>query len=174
MAYPVFTPLPDQVKLRAVRWRRIASACACVLGCVLGCATTGAAQSGSLTFQVTNVRNSRGHVHIDICPEGRFLKDDCPYSGEAPAHGGTTIVTVTGVPPGRYAAQAFHDENDNHKVDRVLFGVPREGVGFSNDARIGLGPPKFADAAFINDGTGQSLTLRIRYFLGPSGPPRVH
>ena len=125
--------------------------------------------AATLTAQIDNVRNARGHVHIDVCPQDRFLKEDCPYSGEAPARPGMTTVTVQGVPPGNYAVQAFHDENDNHRVDRALFGIPREGVGFSNDAPIRLGPPKWADAAFAISGD-MRIRLKMRYFLGASGP----
>jgi uncharacterized protein (DUF2141 family) len=126
------------------------------------------ASTATLTAEIANVRNARGHVHIDVCPQDRFLKEDCPYSGEATAQPGKTIVIVRDVPPGRYAVQAFHDENDNHLVDRALFGIPKEGVGFSNDAPIALGPPKWADAAFVftND---TAIRLRMRYFLGASG-----
>ena len=75
-------------------------------------------------------------MHVDICPKTDFLKQDCPWSGEAPATLGTTIVTIPNVPPGVYAAQVFQDRNNNHKVDRALFGIPTEPVGFSNDAPI--------------------------------------
>jgi len=124
---------------------------------------------GTLGIDVGNVRVARGVVHVDVCPEAKFLKDDCPWSGDAPARVGITRVTVTGLPPGRYAAQAFLDENSNGKVDRALFGIPKEGVGFSNDAKITLGPPKFADAAFAFDGA-RLIRLNLRYFMGPKGP----
>lgn len=122
------------------------------------------AAAGPIEIAVSEVRTAEGRVHVDICPEAAFLKD-CPYSGEAPARVGTTIVTVRNVPPGRYAAQAFHDRNANRKVDRGLFGVPKEGVGFSNDARIRLAPPKFADAAFQHGAAGERIAFRLRYFL---------
>jgi uncharacterized protein (DUF2141 family) len=109
-------------------------------------------------------------VHIDICPQAQFLKDDCPYAASAPARAGTTLVTVRDVPAGAYAAQVFHDENRNHKVDRALFGIPKEGVGFSNDAPIRLGPPKWQDARFAFNGGDQVITLKMRYMLGASGP----
>ena len=134
---------------------------------LLFCAPVDAA---TLTAEIGNVRNARGHVHIDICPEDRFLKDNCPYAGEAPATPGLTIVVVHNVAPGRYAVQAYQDENDNHDVDRALFGIPKEGIGFSRDARIGLGPPKWKDAVFAIDGDTR-IRLNLRYFLGPSGPP---
>lgn len=126
----------------------------------------------ALTVEVRNVRVAKGVVHIDICPEAKFLKDDCPWSGDAPARLGVTQVTVAGVPPGRYAVQAFLDENSNKEVDRALFGIPKEGVGFSNDAKIGFGPPKFAEAAFQYTGGAQAIRLNLRYFLGPKGPPK--
>ena len=125
---------------------------------------------GTLTVQINNVRNSNGTVHVDICPQDQFLGDDCRYVGDAPAHAGITTVTIRNLPAGQYAAQIFHDENRNKKVDRALFGIPKEGVGFSNDARISFGPPKWADAKFTFNGEAQTIGLKTRYFMGASGP----
>jgi uncharacterized protein (DUF2141 family) len=127
--------------------------------------------AGTFSVRVTNVRNAKGRVHVDLCPEARFLKDDCPYSGSAPAAAGTVIVRIEGVPDGRYAAQLFHDENGNGKADQGLFGIPKEGVAFSNDAPIRLAPPRFADAVFTVSGGETAITARMRYFTGPAGPP---
>lgn len=129
-----------------------------------------AAPTSTLTVQVGNVRNAKGRVHLDVCPEGKFLKDGCPYQASATAHAGTTIVIVPNVAPGRYAIQAFHDENMNDHVDRGFLGLPKEGVGFSNDAPIRLGPPSFASAAFTVPGGDQVIRFKLRYFFGPSGP----
>lgn len=127
---------------------------------------------GVLTIDVGNVRVAKGIVHVDVCPEAQFLKEDCPWSGNAPARLGETRVTVNNLPAGRYAVQAFLDENSNGKVDRALFGIPKEGVGFSNDAKIRFGPPKFAEAVFPFDGTSRTIRFNLRYFMGPSGPPQ--
>lgn len=121
--------------------------------------------TGTLHVEIGNVRSARGRVHIDLCTQTQFLKD-CPISGDAPARVGMTMVTVTGLPPGRYAVQAFHDENGNGKIDQELFGIPKEGVGFSNDARIKLGPPKWTDAMFDTTGGEQAIKLNLRYFIG--------
>ena len=124
---------------------------------------------GVLRIDVSNVRGHTGTVHVDICTQAQFLKD-CPRSADAPAVVGVTHVTVTGLPPGRYAAQVFYDENGNHKVDRALFGIPKEGVGFSNDAKIRFSPPKWEEAMFDYDGGPQTIKLRLRYFIGPDAP----
>jgi uncharacterized protein (DUF2141 family) len=136
----------------------------------VGLAAAAPVPTGTLTVQINNVRNASGNVHVDICPQKQFLGDDCTYVGDAQAHAGVVTVTVNNLPPGHYAAQVFHDENRNKKVDRALFGIPKEGVGFSNDARISLGPPKWADAKFDFGGQPQTIKLKMRYFLGPSGP----
>ncbi|GAA0323194.1 DUF2141 domain-containing protein [Sphingomonas oligophenolica] len=151
-----------------IQSRRVRAAIALGIGC-LGIAAA-PVPLGTLTVQVGNVRNSTGIVHVDICPENQFLKDDCPYVGNAPAHAGITTVVIHNLPAGHYAAQIFHDENRNKKVDRALFGIPREGVGFSNDARISFGPPKWADAKFSFNGEAQTIGLKTRYFMGASGP----
>ncbi|WP_295525170.1 DUF2141 domain-containing protein [Novosphingobium sp. Chol11] len=125
-------------------------------------------EAGSLDVAVSNVRSNNGRVSVSICPESTYLKT-CPYNFSAPARTGTTIVTVPGLPFGTYAAQVFHDENDNKKVDRALFGVPKEGVGFSNDAPINFAAPKFAAAKFRFAAPAQKIALKLRYFLGKQG-----
>jgi uncharacterized protein (DUF2141 family) len=118
-----------------------------------------------LRITVTGVRNGEGHVRAEVCPREAFLTPNCPWRGEAPAQPGSVTITIEGVPPGTYAVQAYDDENDNHQVDRNFLGIPLEGVGFSNDAPLRLGPPSFDDAAFQLGPEGASITLSLRYFL---------
>jgi uncharacterized protein (DUF2141 family) len=124
----------------------------------------GASAGASIDVAVTGVRLAKGRVRVSICDQATFL-EDCRWNADAPAVKGTTIVTVRNVPPGRYGAQGFHDKNDNDKVDRGLFGIPLEGVGFSNDARIRMSPPKFEEAAFQHGGANQRITFKLRYFV---------
>jgi len=128
------------------------------------------AQAGGLRVVVNNVRAATGRVHIDVCHQQEFLKD-CAVVAEAPAVIGTTTLIVPTLAPGRYAIQATYDQNGNGRVDRGLFGIPKEGVGFSRDAKISFGPPKWADAVFDHGDNDQTVTLKLRYFTGPSGPP---
>lgn len=122
------------------------------------------APAGTLTVAIDNVRAARGHVRIDVCSEATFLKENCPYSAAAPAVKGLTTVVVRNLPPGRYAIQAYLDENDDRRVDRALFGIPKEGIGFSR-TRIRFSAPRFADAAFAFPGGEQAIRLSLQYFL---------
>ena len=122
----------------------------------------------SVRIEITNIRNASGVVRMDLCQEAEFLKK-CRLFTDVKAASGTVTATIGNVAPGIYAVVATHDENMNHKVDRGLFGLPKEGVGFSNDAPIRLGPPSWADAKFVVAGA-KAVSLKMRYFSGPSGP----
>lgn len=111
---------------------------------------------------VGNVTSTQGRIHVDICSQALFLTGNCTYSAEAPAKLGTTIVVVPDVPPGRYASQVFHDRNGNGKIARGLFGIPKEPVGFSNDAPTHMAPPKWDVAVFTHGTTAQHIVLNLR------------
>lgn len=121
--------------------------------------------SGTIHVVIDNARSARGNIHVDICPEANFLSS-CPYSAEATARQGRVEVVVRDVPPGRYAAQITHDENGNKKVDRGLLGIPREGIGFSNNVRVRFRAPRFAETAFTVTGGTQSIAVSLQYFGG--------
>jgi uncharacterized protein (DUF2141 family) len=124
----------------------------------------------AVSVEVHNVRNDHGLVVVALCPKARFLADSCPYQAQAKAQTGTTRVVVEHVPPGEYAAQAFHDENSNGDIDRGIFGIPKEGVGFSRDAPFVPSSPHWQDAVFTHTAAPQVIGFRLRYLTGPSSP----
>jgi len=122
------------------------------------------AEPGAVEVEVVGVRNGHGHVLAALCDRREFLGKRCRLNGSAEARPGSVLVRITGVPPGTYAVQAWHDENDNGRIDRDMLGIPREGIGFSRDAPIRFGPPSFEDARFDVGDDGGRTALRLRYF----------
>ena len=49
--------------------------------------------------------------------------------------------------PIRIAVSAYHDENDNSKLDKNSFGIPIERYGFSKNPKRSFGPPQFNETA---------------------------
>lgn len=47
------------------------------------------------------------------------------------------------------AVSAYHDQNDNQKLDKNSFGIPTERYGFSKDPKRGFGPPKYREASMV-------------------------
>lgn len=144
---------------------RLAVPLLALIAVALAAPRVSAEDAGTLHVVIDNARSARGNIHVDICPQANFLSK-CPYSAEAAARKGRVEVVVRGVPPGRYAAQITHDENGNKKVDRGLLGIPREGIGFSNNVRVRFSAPRFADAAFTVTGGSQYITVNLQYFGG--------
>ena len=120
--------------------------------------------SATVTVIVQGVHSAGGHVLVAICPRAAFLMPHCAYKGRAPSHAGDVQVSVSGIPPGTYAAQAYQDETDAGHIRRTLLGLPEDGLGFSNDARMMFGPPHFDDAAFTVGPAGVTIHLRLRYY----------
>ena len=121
--------------------------------------------SGAIVVDVSGIRSAQGMVRVSVCPRDKFL-GNCPWSASAPAHNGIVSVVVPDVPPGRYAVQAFHDADSDSKLERNWIGIPREGIGFSNDAMAHLTYPRFSVAAFDHGATAQHIAVTVRYFLG--------
>ena len=120
-----------------------------------------AAGAADLRIEVGGLRNANGTVYAAVCTEDQFLQPACTYFGSAPAS--SPVVTVTGVPPGTYAVQVIHDENNNQALDRPGL-LPTEGMGFSRDAPMRFGPPRWDDAKFDLTEAGATVPVTMRYF----------
>ncbi|WP_435199779.1 DUF2141 domain-containing protein [Qipengyuania sp. 902] len=122
-----------------------------------------------VTVTVTDLRNAEGVVRACMTKdETKFPK--CrgvpgAYATTADAREGTVTFTFSDVKPGRYAIALLHDENGNGKADRALGMMPKEGFGFSRDAKVRMGPPSFEDAVFPVGAANERLTIRMRYML---------
>lgn len=81
----------------------------------------------------------------------------------------TCTVVFKGVPYGQYAVSVFHDANMNKKLDVNIIGMPKEGIGSSNDAKGRFGPPKFKDASIVLDSSEISLIIKMAYIKQQEG-----
>jgi len=124
---------------------------------------------GQVAVTITDLRSAKGVVRAcmttnpDIFPKCR--QDPASHRAVVAAANGKIELLFTGVKPGRYSIALLHDENNNGKADRVLGMMPKEGFGFSRDAKVQMGPPKFDDAVFEYKGEAAALTIRMRYML---------
>lgn len=125
-------------------------------------------ETATLTLKVTGLRSTAGHLHVAVYDDpARFPQPGGQHLGlSLPLDATTLTVTVPDLPPGTYAIAAYHDENGNGRFDRGLLGVPLEGFGFSADAPVLTGPPRFRTAAVTIHPPHARTSLRMRYGLG--------
>ncbi len=67
------------------------------------------------------------------------------------------------IPQGTYAVVIIHDENMNGKMETNWLGIPKEGYGFSNNAKGLVGAPTFTAASFPYDGKNLNLDIELQY-----------
>lgn len=141
-------------------------AVAVVIGCITWAPSRIAAQSADATLivTVTGVHDTKGHVRVAVCTRAEFLQPHCAYHASVPAQAGRVTVAIPGISPGVYAVQAWHDWNDNGRIDRNFFGFPTESMGFSRDAPMHFGPPRFDDAALQLPPGGSRISLQLHDF----------
>ena len=121
----------------------------------------------TLGFDLAGLRSAKGNILICLTRNPKAFPD----CGKDPAAiklrvaaAQANSISVPGIAPGRWAAALVHDENGNDKMDMALF-LPREGFGFSRNPKIGMGPPKFASAAFDVGAQNLRLAMRVKYMM---------
>lgn len=121
---------------------------------------------------VTGLKDRDGRLKAELYPanDEDFLADDniLIMAGKA-FRRVETSVPVSGpvqlclrIPsPGAYALSILHDRDSNRK-----FGLSTDGVGFSNNPKLGLSKPRAASTRFAT-GAGLTLvTVRMNYRRG--------
>jgi len=125
---------------------------------------TAIAQPGELTLIVHGVREATGNLRVGLYLEPEtFRKEEKALQVLAqPAVAGDVKFIFKDVSAGRYAIMAYHDENADGRLNLRLGMFPTEGYGLSNNPAV-FGPPKFADSAFVFDGTPSSVEVNLNY-----------
>lgn len=118
--------------------------------------------AGDIKIDIKGIRSGSGAIMIGLydseagfrsaikrSAQAGLLNDPSRVTGLAlRAQAGERSVILPQLPPGRYAIIAFHDANDDGKLNETPWGVPAEGYGFSNNATAFLAAPTFDAAAF--------------------------
>jgi uncharacterized protein (DUF2141 family) len=121
---------------------------------------------GTLIIEISGFRNDEGKVAVSVHDHGAGFP-----GGEESRVTGTlveinkqkAIAVIEGLPFGEYAISVFHDENDNGELDTNWIGMPKEGIGASNNARSKMGPPKYEDAKFDFNQNEQRISFKMKY-----------
>lgn len=125
------------------------------------------AAATTVTVDITGLRNTRGLVHVCMTASAKAFPEGCAkdhgHRAATIKAGDPPTLVLRDVAPGRYAIVLLHDENANRKMDKMLF-LPKEGFGFSRDAPVRMGPPKFDAAAFeVTGAKPLRMTMKVRY-----------
>jgi uncharacterized protein (DUF2141 family) len=143
-----------------------------ILGCMLaapisvmadGAGTEEDPAAGVLIVTLSGMKSDEGRLVYAMWsgPDG-WLEGNTVREGAVGIEAGRSMIRFEGLAHGEYAISAYHDRNGNGKLDTGLFGIPKEPLGTSNDAKIRFGPPKYEDAVFILDRSELSIEIPVR------------
>ena len=128
--------------------------------------TTVLAQAPTLQVSLTGIKHDRGSMRVGLYSDPKTFRKEAQAVAiqQVPAQPGTTTVSFSALPPGRYAIMAYHDEDGNGEMNRRFGMFPTEGYGLSNNPAVS-GPPAFEDSAFevVAGEPPTSISIDIRY-----------
>ncbi|HEY1605885.1 MAG TPA: DUF2141 domain-containing protein [Allosphingosinicella sp.] len=131
-----------------------------------GATCTGHPGTVRLLVDVQGVRSSQGLIAVTLYGDdsSKFLAHHGSlYVGRVPARQGTTRLCIWVPKSGIWALAVYHDENGNRKFDRNMFGMPKEGAGFSNNPSTFFGLPAFHKVRFAVRAPQTEIGVRLKY-----------
>lgn len=117
-------------------------------------------QEGNIHVRIQKIENKQGILRVGLFKETDKFLEEASWSKDIPVNGREMVeVDFENIPYGTYAISIYQDLDENGKLDANFIGIPKEPVGFSNDHRPKMGPPKFNGAKF--DLAQQKLSLTV-------------
>ena len=118
-----------------------------------------------LEISLSGLRSANGEVRLCVWhgpakfPDGECLGQSVVVPAKTPL-----VSVAVPLQPGDYAVSLIHDENGNGKLDTGFLGIPKEGVGFSQNPKISFGPPTYVASKF-DVAADKTESIRMKYFL---------
>jgi len=124
-------------------------------------------QAYDLVVAVNGIKNQQGKIQISLYNKDGTIPDkelkNYYKTKRVKIDEEKTKVVFSNLPKGRYAVSIFHDQNNNHKIDKVFF-IPKEGVGLSNFKTVNLfNLPNFQKASFLLE-KDKTVQIKLIYF----------
>ena len=136
-----------------------------VISAILVPISSSSAQSTCVRAKITGFRTTTGKLYVSIYKDQEsFLKIGKETATNVIRVKSDTVVETcfSGLAPGWYAIALYHDEDDNHKMNTGLFGIPLEPYGLSNNFRPRFSYPRFNQCSFyVPDNVGKDVAIAL-------------
>jgi uncharacterized protein (DUF2141 family) len=123
-------------------------------------------KKGNLKVVVNNIKSKSGQIGFSLYNSADAFPSQTEkalISEFVKIAGNSVEYTFTNLPLGTYAVSVVHDEDNDKKLKTNFLGMPKEGVGVSNNAKGLFGPPKYNDAKFDFNKSEQTITITLAY-----------
>ena len=126
----------------------------------------GAAEPASVDVSVAGLRSERGVLRACMTRAPAHVPDCSgdPGALSASVPASAKFIRFPAVAQGNWALSVIHDENGNGKLDKFL-GVPKEGIAFSRNPTLLMGPPSFKKVRISVGPDGVRAQVKVQYLL---------
>lgn len=117
------------------------------------------------TVIVTNLENIKGDLYIGWYNESSTFRinEKAIYREKIKVYNQKEIsVDFIDIPNGKYAIAVFLDENNNYKLDKNMFGIPKEKYGFSNNVLPALRAATFEESVFELKQQRSAIKIKLK------------
>lgn len=136
-----------------------------LLGLAIATSPLAYSEAIPVTVVIKGIGSNSGGVVLSAYDDAeKWFSEDvvARIRAELNTESGEEITIPLELEPGEYALTAYHDENDNKKMDANFIGIPKEPTGLSNDHRPKFGPPKYKKAAVEVREPNQRIEITLR------------
>ena len=122
-------------------------------------------QETKQVIKVTNIEKVKGNLYVGWYKQSETFRvnEKAIYREKIKINNQTELsVVFKNIPKGKYAIAVFLDENDNYKLDKNFFGIPKEKYGFSNNVLPSLRPATFEESSFNLQQKETELTINLK------------
>lgn len=123
-------------------------------------------ETGTIIIELETLKNHKGAILITLFSDEDGFPDEWEKAFRSeivPITAELREIRLEDIPHGTYSLAVVHDENENMKLDTNFLGIPREGYGFSNNAKGRFGPPRFSDTLFTLESDTYVHQIRLNY-----------
>lgn len=123
-------------------------------------------ETGIIIVKVNNLKNNNGSLKFSLFNSKKGFPSNLERAIQKKSliiDHNQLVVTFENVLYGEYALSVFHDENNNSKLDSNFIGIPKEGIGTSNNVKSKFGPPSYEDSKFSVNSSTTEININIVY-----------
>ena len=137
-----------------------------LIGCTDSLAVNGSsrASEGTIIIDIEKGQSTEGKIRVAVFDnKAAFNKSEGPLKGKV-INPTDHQLEFSDIPYGTYAIAAYHDLNNNGKLDKNMLGIPTEPYAFSNNPVVKWEAPTYEDAQFNLNQAKLKLNLKLKFW----------
>ncbi len=122
------------------------------------------AYAANLIVVVDGLRDANGTVRLELDGSEAAWNDKASAAAKGNVHAavGSVRYTFSNVSPGTYGLGVYQDEDNSNKLRVNLFGIPKEGYGFSNNPSV-MRMPTFQEVQFDVAQQDKTIVVHLKH-----------